>query len=32
MVWRLVDLVRRNGRWTRESTEALEAPQAEVLP
>ena len=33
MVWRLVDLFRRNGRWARESAEAsLEAPPAEVAP
>jgi hypothetical protein len=33
LVWRLVDLVRRDGRWARESAEAaLEAPQAESVP
>jgi len=33
MVWRLVDLFRRNGRWAKESTEAsLEAPPTEVAP
>ena len=32
MVWRLVDLVRRNGRWAKESVEAsLEAPPSEVV-
>ena len=33
MVWRLVDLFRNNGRWTKESAEAsLEAPPTEVVP
>ena len=33
MVWRLVDLFRRNGRWAKELTEAsLEAPPTEVAP
>jgi hypothetical protein len=31
LVWRLVDLFRRNGRWTQEAAEpALEAPKEEV--
>jgi hypothetical protein len=33
MVWRLVDLVRRDGRWARESVEVTaESPQSEVAP